>query len=437
MSPKPKELKVSMTLNRGDMDQQNPPFLIPELWAKVFGHLEQRPDHAYAYNAFQHSNQAEVHRLKLVCKQFRSICESHTDLVQRLHLNAHFSVALVPSLLAWLHQNKGSLKVFWSDCTNPLVDIVMAGLFPAPNMNAIGISDVSACTVSLVGVYKSLERCTLVHVKAEHVGLAPLGALPKLRQLMLQGNFDELHHLTGLSALDCVSSHVLGALKFPPALRHLAITDSDLVGVHAQTLPACTALTQLMLDTASLKGNNAYVYLDRGLSVVPTNIGQLTQLRTLHLSTDMGSNVRPAELSWVFELTSLQELSMSFNAGNADMLQHVSMLTKLTCLDITGFEMCILDQLLDVNVKWHKLQALSELFIHHKRLLLGDNFHGLLQLPKLQEVSFKGSFVHGSSDINCFDALISEFTRLRPHVKSRFSHLRFCKLNGTRLGFVA
>lgn len=127
---------------------------------------------------------------------------------------------------------------------------------------------------------------------------------------------------------------------------------------------------------------------------------------------------------------------MSFNAGNANMLQHVSVLTKLTCLDITGYEMLVLDQLLDVDVKWHKLQALSGLFFNNKTLHLGDYFYGLLQLPKLQEVSFKGSLLHGPSDINCFDALISELARLRPQVKIRFSKLRFCKLNGVPLGFV-
>lgn len=127
---------------------------------------------------------------------------------------------------------------------------------------------------------------------------------------------------------------------------------------------------------------------------------------------------------------------MSFNAGNANMLQHVSILTKLTCLDITGCEVAVLDQLLDVNVEWQKLQALSKLFINHKTLRLGDHLYGLLQLPKLQEVSFKGSLLHGPSDINCFDALISEFARLRPQVNLRFSKLRFCRLNGTRLGLV-
>ena len=403
----------------GSTHQRNAPSLPPELWARVFAHLEQRPDRIDAYFASFHSDQAKVHRLKLVCKQFRSIYGSHSDLVQRLYLDTHFSVALLPSLLAWLHQNKGSLRLFCSECTSPLVDIVMAGLSPAPNMNTVDVVDVSACTVSLVGTYKRLEKCILAHLASEHVGLAPLGALPKLRHLRLQGNFDELHHLTGLTQLECVSSCVLGAQEFSPALQYLGITDSDLVEVRAQTLPACTALAHLMMDNASLKGNNAYVYLDRDLSVVPTNMGQLTQLQTLHLFTHLGEEEERATLEWVSQLTSLQELGMSFNHGNAAILQHVSMLTRLTFLDITGF--VGLNAWLDMDVDWRTLQALRKLFIHNKILCLGDQIYGLLHLPNLQEVSFKGCVLDSPDDTNCFDALISKFARLRPQVRLLFT----------------
>lgn len=275
--------------------------------------------------------------------------------------------------------------------------------------------------MTLAGTYRGLEKCTLEHDNGEFVGLAPLGALPKLRQLMLQGSFKELHHLTGLTRLECESSRVLDAQELPPALRYLGLTDSDLVGIHAQTLPTCTALSHLLLNNACLKGNSAYVYLDENLSVVPTNIGQLTQLQSLHLSTDMHAEAQIAELKWVAELTSLQELSMHFDHGNGTILQYVAMLTKLTYLYITGFDEPNEAHLLDTNVEWHKLQALCKLFIVSKRLSFGDNIYGLVNLPRLQIVSFAGSMVHGPRDVNCLAALIYKFARLRPQVKLVFS----------------
>ena len=406
-------------LNRGEMGsihQRNAPSLSPELWAKVFAHLEQQRDLTPPYDASkQKRNQMEVHQLKLVCKHFRSIFDSQTELVQQLYVDADFSLAQIPSLLAWLHQNKGSVRVLLSECTSPVVDIIMAGLSPAPNINTIDIFGASACTVLLAGTYRRLEKCNLFCVAAEPMSLAPLAALPRLRQLKLQGSFQELHHLTCLTNLQYVSGRILGAQEFPPALQYLALTGSDLVGMHAQTLPACTGLTYLMLGNASLNGNNGYVYMNRNLSVVPTNIGLLTQLQTLHLSTG-GVEVEPAELKWVSELTSLHNLSMHFDHGPDDILQHVLLLTKLTYLEVSGVDAMVDVCPLQVDLEWHKLQALCKLFIDMKRLRLGKDVLGLLQLPKLQEVSFADSTVSSLEDTYWFAALIYRLARLRPQV---------------------
>ena len=396
------------------------PSLTPELWATVFAHLEQRPAYITLYDASR--RQAEVHQLKLVCKQFRSILESHSELVQRLYLHNHFSFALLPSLLAWLHQNKGAIREFWSNCKSPLVDIVMAGLLSAPSIGVVDILDVSACTLPLVGTYNSLEECTFRHRKSEHVGLAPLGGLPKLRQLRLQGKFMELQCLTGLTQLECESCFVLGAQELPPALQCLALTHSEFVGVHADTLPACTALARLLLENASLRGNNEYVYLDRNFSVVPTNIGQLTQLHTLHLTADRLVE-EPVDLTWVSELTSLQELSMIFDHSSGDIFQHVSLLTNLTYLDISGFDTKSKANVLHVEFEWLKLQALRKLFIDLKRIYLSESIFDLLRLPKLHQVCFAHSIVHGPDTCTeRFAALIYKFAKLRPEVKLFFGN---------------
>ena len=84
----------------------NVPSLAPELWAKVFAQLELRPENFKGWidddNLELKQNQLEVHQLKLVCKQFRDLYGSHSDLVQQLYVCHQFTVGLVPSLLAWL-----------------------------------------------------------------------------------------------------------------------------------------------------------------------------------------------------------------------------------------------------------------------------------------------------------------------------------------------
>ena len=400
--------------------QQNAPSLTPELWAKVFAHLEQRPDFIhFCIPAHEKRNQAKVHQLKLVCKQFRSIFESHTELVQRLYVDADFSFPLVPSLLAWLQQHKSSIRMLQSKCASPLLDIVMGGLLSAPNIKLVDMSDVSACTTLLAGTFQKLEKCTLAHRQVDHLDLAPLGGLLRLNHLGLHGRFKELHHLKGLTHLECNTSRVLDVHVFAPALQYLAIEESDLEGIHAQGLQACTALTHLLLENACLKGNNAEVYLDGNLSVVSTIIGQLTRLHTLSISTNITAHVL-VQLNWVSELTSLQDLSMGFDQNHGSVFHHLSTLTKLTHWDIYGYDDLDEAPVFHVDFEWHKLQALQYLSLESKKLSFGRNICGLLRLPQLQQCSFAGSATCGSYDANCLAALVYSFARLRPQVKLVF-----------------
>lgn len=100
---------------------------------------------------------------------------------------------------------------------------------------------------------------------------------------------------------------------------------------------------------------------------------------------------------------------MYFDHSRDDMLQQLSLLTKLTYLKYQALMLWRRQNLLHVNIEWHKLQALCKLFIEEKRLRLGDNIFSLLQLPKVQEVSFADSTVHGPDDTSCFAALVYRF----------------------------
>lgn len=74
-----------------------------ELWAKVFAYLEDRPGPIRPVTA-QWQQQSEVHRPKLVCKQFRETYSSHPEIVQALYLNSDVTVGSLPS--CWLGYNR-------------------------------------------------------------------------------------------------------------------------------------------------------------------------------------------------------------------------------------------------------------------------------------------------------------------------------------------
>ena len=255
------------------IEQRNAPSLTPELWAKVLSLTEELPEFSCGPHLTQKRHQARVHQRKLVCKQFRDVFASHPGLVQRLYLWSDFSVTALPGLLAWLQKSKSSISMFQSVCRSPLVDIVMAAFLSEPSIKFVDTLRVNACTISIVGTFTSLEKCSLRHTQAEYVGLAPLGALQSLKYLILSGNFKEIHHLAGLTRLQFTDARVLGVQELAPTLQHLEIHDSTLLGIHAQGLSACTALTMLVLDSARLMGNHEDMYLDGNLSLVPANKG--------------------------------------------------------------------------------------------------------------------------------------------------------------------
>ena len=378
------------------------PFLTPELWAKVFAHLQELPDTISPFDdPDQKQNQAEVHQLKLVCKHFRDICVTDPTLVQRVYLDTGFSARALPSLLGWLEKSKSSVQIFQSTCYSPLIDAVLAVLASSePSIRMVDVCNVSACSISLVAMFTRLEKCGLCHENTEELDLAPLEGLPRLSHLILQGEYKQLNHLAGLTRLECHDAKVSGVQEFPPTLQHLALQHSTLLDMHTQGLPACTALTHLKLWTSRLEDNNGQVYLKADLSLIPTDIGLLTKLHTLSLGSASYAEEH-ANVEWISQLASLQNLSMWFGRGHGQVLQHLPLLTKLTSLYIQGpsdyASHAGLNHVLDLDIDWHRLQALQQLSICQGRLHLGDNIADLVDLHQLRVISFAHIIIDSES----------------------------------------
>lgn len=399
--------------------------LTPELWAEVFAHLAfdtekvtlQEDDGNLDLELKQ--EQLQLHQLKLVCKQFRDIFATHSGLVQRVYVCPDFPLRSLCSLLTWLHQNKGSVQELQSADRRTL-DAVLAGLVTSEQrLKVIDITGSSACSIPLVAALTRLEKCAITHKDIHSLDLTPLGVLSRLTALRLTGRFHQLHHLAGLSQLICFNATVLEAHAFAPMLQHLEIVDSTLSGVHSHGLSPCTALTQLVLNNAHLEDSDNNAYLDRALCLTPASIGLLTQLHRLDLSTYHYAEDF-ANLEWVMELTSLQDLSMSFcMCSPINVVQHVSVLTKLTRLIVLGQPDSVSEELpgADINIEWFRLQAMQELSICQVRLKLGQGVAGLLQLHCLKQISFAGSTFLTEKDRGYFDALMHILAELRPQVK--------------------
>lgn len=101
-----------------------------------------------------------------------------------------------------------------------------------------------------------------------------------------------------------------GVHDFVPTLQKLTVYDSSLLDIHTQDFSACTAMTQLELWNTRLVKANGQHYMDHALSLFPANIGLLTQLHTLCVNT--GGSGAKANVEWISQLMSLQDIKMSF-----------------------------------------------------------------------------------------------------------------------------
>ena len=380
----------------GLVKPQNALSLTPELWAKVFSYLEDTPQTVTIHETTDletntdlghRQNQKEVHQIKLVCKEFREVHASHPGVVRRLYLSRDFNHRSFTSLLPWLQRNKSTIRICQSMCLSPPVNAV-----PEPSLKEIHICNINNCSVSVTAAFTGLERCVLRHER-EELGLAPLGVLPKLKHLVLEGAFRELQHLARLTHLECNYADVssIQDLKCASVLQHLEVHCGNLSEFQTEGLSICTGLTQLVWNDSILRDNSGHLYLDTDLNQVPERL-VLSQLHTLQLSTGVGE--RPANLGWISELSCLQDLSISFGISYGQVMQHALQLTRLTRLSITGLTYSLdeayvaiagneIDQVyvLSIDVEWQRLQALQELFIFGCKLKLGSSVAGLLQLP--------------------------------------------------------
>ena len=144
------------------VEQTFAPALTPELWAKVFAYVEEVAETIGPLDDIV-ENQTAVQQLKLVCKQYRDIHASHSNVVQHLYLGDVVSVDRLPSLLAWLQQSQCSVKVFQSYCGSPLVDDVLAAqAFFKQSVKMVKLCCGSTSSIPIVAKFMNLKKCVRV-----------------------------------------------------------------------------------------------------------------------------------------------------------------------------------------------------------------------------------------------------------------------------------
>lgn len=406
------------------MDRNLRPALTPELWAEVFAHIQdcQVPTELRSWHAIQSCRQPQqLLNLRLVCKQSDEIIASNRQLLCRLSVHKEYPSSSLLSLLRWLQSGRHSLDSFEATCGSPMVDAVLAGLVSnSSRLTLINIWNISQCSISLAAAFTSLEKLCLINFQSDLLDLTPLQVLPQLKGLSLEGNFCGLNKLAHLSALHGRNGvmHCSDDCSCTATLQELDLIHCVLKGFHCQGLAAYRSLKHLVLSSSSIWDQDGDQQLfARDLSVAPDGMSALTQLDVLHVSpctdTDMAAN-----LYWISELTSLQDLSLSVGLRCSDLETFVPTLKQLTRLSITGLEPQSSSRV-NMDMQWSKLQELRFLGVSNCLIELGLGVADLLHLDNLTDICFEE---YALTDVNTgssavLAALAFQLAQVRPHIR--------------------
>jgi len=404
--------------------------LTAELWTEVFAHVEAAQIRYRSWNDIEddHQNQRQLHQLRLVCKQFNEIFAAHPLFLRRLSLPEAFPSSSLPSLLAWLQQNKSCLKIFEANCASPTVDVVLSALTSITSqLKFINVGEVSiARSIQLLGGFSNLEKCSLWAVDKAVISLYPLQALPKLRSLWLRGCFDGLASLEHLTHMQCFAGLLdcTGSCKFVRTLQQLDVKDTTLQNFD---ISVCQGLQVLKLDKCSGRviHHHSVVY-EPGQSSLPVGLSLLTKLETLSLASTVDAD-ELISLAWVTELTTLstlQDLSIKSFYVNSWLIKSVACLSRLTRLVVRGPDHQHFSHspwlVLDLDFNWCSLKSLKHLFLSHSKLEVGPGTASLLLLQHLTDITLHYVMPETVASVEHYVALIHSLVTLRPHVRLDF-----------------
>ena len=175
-----------------------------EVWAKIFEHFKPISENELASGPMVRrrissnvmEDQADFHRLKLVCSKFRDAFAEHPELSNEINIDN--TNAFMPSVLLWIQRWRSSIYRFNSFFEGQHQVIVLGALAcPGSLLDSVSLTNAPADAVCALPGFSSLRRCYFL-CNTDYVtdddtdddtdydtDLSPLQALPSLEELHL------------------------------------------------------------------------------------------------------------------------------------------------------------------------------------------------------------------------------------------------------------
>jgi len=409
--------------------------LSSDLWAKVFGVLVEEvrsarsEDDASTKEALR--RQADLHKLRLVCKQFNSTFQAYDSLSSTLVLKLGVANESRASLLQWARNNAQSVKVFCVDCGYPNAAATQQGLAPCIVDDFFSYS--IGFSTPLISTFTSLTNCTLSTPAAHHTDLTVLQMAMVLQRLTLKyGDFTSSAmppHLTSLSLheadlslIDGMSGPIVAAAQ--DSLQKLQLYKSYLA-LHPKGITAYHALQELHCNSstfASSLGAQFETKLTAHVSL-PVDMTPLLGITALHINFSSAHDGL-FELAWFYALTNLRSLSVCASYANLSVTSGLTVLRQLSSLHLEAtynYQVNLLD-----SPDWPSMTALQKLSIESGSVDFGKSIKGLLDIKALRSIVLGNCSPCQPSDwrtAKCFGYLMYHLGRERPDIHVTLDNL--------------
>ena len=371
------------------MYQGNGSFLPDELWAAIFGFIDNKEewqlDLGVTLEEQREASQASLFTLRLVCKWFNKAIARYKSASwgsDHLFLRPDLSEAHLPSLLAWAH--KRAFQRVHAYCNCQYSEVMLDKLSFADHVLDLDVSAVSAPILSIISTFENLIYCWLKPKQTDMAtDLSPLLLLVDLQILCLEsGDFGHFHLPPSLHVLRLREAelHVAqnSSCTWPTQLHRLVLTASGLLhGLRQMPGSVSAFLCADAVINSTVDGDVFTALYHEPFVVLPTISQALTGLTELDLRLGPSQGEHASALTWVYTLTSLCRLTLAFkqdcSIGN---LTKLSRLQELNMFAHRGNK----DYVVDLEANWSALQNLHSLSLHDGTFNFRTDILGLTTL---------------------------------------------------------
>ena len=402
------------------------------VWVRIFQLMQDADFTDLMYFNDAAKTQANLHGLRLVCKEFDDMFKRNPDVTRLLYLPRSLSSQSLGSVFKWLRINTRSIRGLRADCRKTYFQEVLSELQSIALVTTVSIDECDATKALLLSRLTGMEHCMLFSKSTGRLDLKPLQSLTSLKRLSLDfGNFivDQLPpNLTDLTLTDSACLTARQPCSCVSSLKTLEMSDDAVLDLHPQGVSACFVLTELDCSDCTILAQDPQKVLDLALCnnlSVPVGFSSLRQLVNLSLSIQSNSE-DILDLSFLKGLTALQSLSVFTREVSVSATAGLTNLSRLTYLNLCVWEPSVLgegegpanpDLILKLDIDWCKLQLLQTCCISATFLACDKRILQMIDICKLKTLNFSELNTVDRETCTLYGRLLCSLVKQRPNIE--------------------